>query len=121
MDVHPVSMEVVLGLSGSSSRQEVLRVYKDNADYDLLNSPAKAQLFIQACRILLATPVKRSESAARGEAVELDLTIVERQKKEAERWWRMVGQTGRRPGQLVEANLSDFREGYYDDRDGSYS
>lgn len=73
-------------LTSELSRAQLLAVYKDCADYDLVDSVERARRFIQAGRMLLATPVVRTSSQIRGEEVELDPTIVERQVTQAAAW-----------------------------------
>lgn len=41
-----------MALSSTSTFDEVVSQYDDNAGYDIENSVAKAKLFVEACRIL---------------------------------------------------------------------
>lgn len=75
-------------LTADATRAELLRAYRENSDYDLVDSLSKARTFITAARMLLAVPVRRTAVGSRGgEEVELDLRIVSEEKERAERWY----------------------------------
>ena len=75
-------------LNSATPRSEVLRAYQDHANYDLIGSSAAAKVFIHAARILLSTPVRRTQVGSRGgEEIELEPRIVQEQLQRAEGWY----------------------------------
>lgn len=90
------------------SRGELLVVYKNYSDYDLLNDLARARQFIQAGRMLLGRPVRRSASGGRGgEEVELEPRIMQEEVKAAVAWYHARSGAVLDPRQLVPDD--DFR------------
>jgi len=97
-------------LSSDLTRTQLVAIYQDAADYDLVGSLAQARRFIQAGRMLLALPLRRSASGGRGgEEVELEPRIVQEQIARAEAWYhtRASDNSQLEPRQLVPAD--DFR------------
>lgn len=70
-------------LTASSTRDDVLAAYRENADYEADPSGGKAAAFIQACRYLLLYPV-RSRGAQ--SEVQWDPLQVQRQLDRASAW-----------------------------------
>lgn len=96
-------------LSSEPSRAALTKAYQDASDYDLVGSLAQARQFIQAGRMLLALPLRRSASGGRGgEEVELEPRIIQEQIARAEQWYHAnAAATNLEPRQLVPAD--DFR------------
>ncbi len=70
------------------SRAEMIAVHREYSNYDLAGgSIARAEIFIQVSRMLLATPLVRSASQIRGEEVELDPVLTANLLKQAEGWY----------------------------------
>lgn len=68
---------------------EALDAYDTNADYAEVGSASKCAAFITACRRLLSPGVspKRNVHGGRGaEEIELDLTVIQEQLRDAQRW-----------------------------------
>ena len=78
-------------LSSQLSYGEILKIYQDHTDYDLLGSLERARVFIKAGRMMLAMSIRRSGQASRAEEIELEPEILERQTKAAIAW--LAGQT----------------------------
>jgi hypothetical protein len=75
-------------LSPDLPRKRLVEIFREYSDYDLVGDVGRARLFIQAARMLLATPIRRSASAGRGgEEVELEPRIVLEQMQQAEQWY----------------------------------
>lgn len=72
-------------LSSSSTIDEIVAAYMDNASYDEDGSVAKARTFITACRLLLVKRPQRYRGLD-GTEIELDLELIERQLAEARTW-----------------------------------
>jgi hypothetical protein len=68
------------------TRSELVAAYAEYSDYDLVQSEARGKLFVQVARILLQRSPKRSASQIRGDEVELDLEVMQRELDKAERW-----------------------------------
>ncbi|REJ65840.1 MAG: hypothetical protein DWQ31_16640 [Planctomycetota bacterium] len=96
-------------LSSALSRAQLIAIYQDASDYDLTGSISQARRFIQAGRMLLAQPLRRSASGGRGgEEVELEPRIIQEQIARAEAWYHTQQATTQLdPRQLVPAD--DFR------------
>ncbi len=74
-------------LNSSSTREQVLASYADNASYAEDDSIAKARAFITACRLLLSP--KFSAKRAKGSnslEVEHDLAVYRNEKTDAEKF-----------------------------------
>lgn len=96
-------------LSSSLSRVALIKAFQDASDFDLIGSLAQAQRYIQAGRMLLALPLRRSASGGRGgEEVELEPRIIQEQITRAEQWYHAnAAATNLQPRQLVPDD--DFR------------
>lgn len=71
-------------LDSSSSREQMLAAYYDNASYEEDASASKAAAFITACRFLLRQDPKRSR---KGESeVELDPAVIRQELLDARFW-----------------------------------
>lgn len=97
-------------LTSGSTRAQVLAAYRDNASYDVQNSPTMCRAFIDACRhllILTADEVRQGQSMTAHNSLkiqsELDNAIS----------WLVSNDTtaaGRVPGdRVVYADFGDFR------------
>lgn len=75
-------------LSAELSHAQLLAIFREHADYDLTGSLERARTFIHAGRMLLSPAVVRSSQGARGEEVELNPEILERQIATATTWLR---------------------------------
>ena len=73
-----------MALSSESTLEEVRAAYLDNAAYEETGNVAMARAFVSACRMLLILPPKRS--MADGGETELDLGLVQREMKAAQRF-----------------------------------
>ena len=79
-------MSVVI--SSNLSRADLVAIFQDEADYDLVRSLEKAKRFIQAGRMLLANPITRTASGGRGgEEIELDVDQLKALITKAEGWY----------------------------------
>jgi hypothetical protein len=95
-------------LSSEMTYGEILRVYQDYSDYDLLLSAARARIFIKAGRMMLALAIRRSGQASRQEEIELEPEIVERQVRAATAWLATYNAYVAGPRQLVPG--ADWRD-----------
>lgn len=95
-------------LSSAMSYAEILAVHQDYSDYDLVDSVARARLFIQATRMLLAYAIRRSGQASRAEEIEVEPEILERQLTRAMTWYASRSARDELPRQLVPD--PDWRE-----------
>lgn len=95
-------------LSSSSSRDEVIAAYVDNASFEEDASLAKARAFITACRILLVKLPRRAESGAGGgTAIELSPALVRDELARARAWLAANG-GARGPGGTVAPTVKHF-------------
>lgn len=85
------------------TRAELAAAYAEFADYDVVQSVARAQTFVHVGRILLQRSPKRSASSIRGDEVELDLEVMAGQLAKAEAWLarNRPRSEGARPGQFT--------------------
>ncbi len=74
-------------VSAQHSTEDLWSLYLENVDYDLTDSTAKASTFIQVVRALLMRPLRRVDSAGKGEAVEVEPRILQDQLRAAEAWY----------------------------------
>lgn len=88
-------------LSSAMSYGAILKVFQDYSDYDLELSPTRARIFIKAGRMLLALAIRRSGQATRGEEVELEPEIVERQVKAGIAWLAAYNEFAAGPRQVI--------------------
>ncbi len=72
--------------------------YDANADYEEIGSTTKAAAFITACRLLLRMLPKsaRHGSSGAGEQVDIELTVIQAELKQAQTWYaaHVVGGAG---------------------------
>lgn len=94
-------------LTSSSTDAQVIAAYKDNADYDTSNSPAKAKLFIQACRFLLIN--MKAEVRHGDAAVREEYRKYQDQLERAEAWWSANDSTSTATGQAKVRHF-DYRD-----------
>jgi len=97
-------------LSSSSTLAEIQAAYADNASYAEDASPAKARVFVTACRLLLLYLPKRSVSGGRGGTeVELDPRLIQQEMQAANRWLASsrAAVTG---GGVVYADFDNYRD-----------
>jgi len=73
-------------LSQELTYAQLVGIYQDYSDYDLVESVARGRVFVQAGRMILARPIRRSAQAGRGEEVELAPEIMEKQIETAVAW-----------------------------------
>jgi len=95
-------------LSSQMSYGEILAVFQDYSDYDLLASTARAHIYIKAGRMLLALSIRRSGQADRREEIELEPEILERSVNAAISWLKSYNVANAAPRQIVPA--SDWRD-----------
>lgn len=95
-------------LSSQLTYAELTAIFQDHADYDLVESTARARTFIQAGRMLLAWAMKRTSQAGRGEEVELAPEVVERLVYAAISWLRSRNLASEEPRSLGVA--ADWRD-----------
>ena len=94
-----------MAVTSASTLADVEAQFDDNADYDVALSSAKAQLFIQAGRILLRR--YKSSASQRGTAFSRDIGSIEQQLADAVKWWRVSrASTGQRGVTLVDLRES---------------
>ena len=75
-------------LTRETPHAELLAIFREHADYDLVGSVERARTFIHAGRMLLAPAVRRSSQGSRGEEIELEPEVLERQIEKATIWLR---------------------------------
>lgn len=95
-------------LTSSLTYAELTAIFQDHADYDLVDSVARARVFIQAGRMILAWGMKRTSQAGRGEEVELAPEVVERLVSAAISWLRCRNLASEEPRSLGVA--ADWRD-----------
>lgn len=100
-------------LDSTSTLTEVRDAYFDNASYEEDASVSKAKTFVTACRQLLVRQPSRSTKGGRGgEEIEINLTVVQEQLTEAQRWIAehdtSVAAGG--PGTFKHADFRNFRD-----------
>ncbi len=103
LDTRPSTLSAVADptLSSDMPYGDILKVFQNYADYDLVGSAARARLYIHAGRMMLAFSIRRSAQSSRAEEIELEPEILERQVKTAEKWLAcFVGSTAP-PRQIV--------------------
>jgi hypothetical protein len=88
-------------LSSQLSYGALLKAFQDTSDYDLVNSVARAQIYIQAGRMMLALAIRRTGQASRAEEIEVEPEIVERQVNAAIRWLRSRNAAALPPRQII--------------------
>jgi hypothetical protein len=77
-------------LNSSSTRQEILDAYADNASYAEDGDATKARAFITACRILLLKiPRRVARGGPASEEIEMEPRLIMDQIDEAKRWLAM--------------------------------
>ena len=97
-------------LDSTSTLQEILDAYADNASYAEDGSAAKARGFVTACRLLLLQLPKRAASGGRGgEEIELDPLVIENQLNQA-RQWLARNDVSASAGRVRHCDLSGFRD-----------
>ena len=80
-------MECMGSLSSSSTLDDVIAQYVDNAAYDADESTSKCNLFIEACRVLLLKVPKRTRrGGADGVETEIDPQVVRAEMDQARSW-----------------------------------
>lgn len=100
-------------LSSSSTLTQVRNAYFDNAGYEENGSPSEAKAFITACRQLLVRQPSRSSKGGRGgEEIEINLTVVSEQLREAQAWLAENGTDtdAGGPGTFKHLDFSTFRD-----------
>jgi hypothetical protein len=99
-----------MALSSLSTRQEVLDAYADNSAYEENESVAQAKAFASACRLLLSPrfSVKRTVHGSRGEEVELDLTVIQKQLDDARHWIAANAPAANGSG-IIHPDFTDYR------------
>lgn len=95
-------------LSSSSTFDEAMAVYRDNAGYDEDGSILKCKAFVTACRHLLILIPKRVSHANRSEEIEIAPEMILEQMKAAKVWLTSAA-AGMLGGQTTFADFSDFR------------
>jgi hypothetical protein len=79
-------------LDSQSSLDDVRAAYADNASYQEDGSAAKCRAFMTACRLLLLHLPKRMAHGGRGnEEIEMDLTVIQAEIREARQWLAVYG------------------------------
>lgn len=96
-----------MALTSASTISDIVAAYVDNAAYDANASVSQAELFVNACRVLL---VKRPKSVSHGgETIELDMAVMQEELKQGMRWLsgnRTVANGG---AGVKHTSLEDFR------------
>lgn len=96
-------------LSSTSTNDEVLAGYADNAIYAKDGNTIKCKTFIAACRLLLSpamNPRRASNGGWNGEQVELHMDLVRRELANAQRWFvRQQDQVAKRRVRRWQAGL----------------
>lgn len=100
-------------LSSSSSYSEIRAAYLDNASYEEDSSPAKARVFITACRMLLLLLSTSSQDHAGGARREFDVDQIRREQERAQNWLannNTASGTLAAGGNVRHADLRGFRD-----------
>ena len=95
-------------LSSSSTLQEIIDSYMDNASFFEDSSATKALAFVTACSLLLMLRPKRARHGE--EEIELNLALIQKQKQDAQEYIAANGADGTGGGILRQVDLRDFRE-----------
>lgn len=93
-------------LTSTSTVDEIIASYTDNASYQEDASPAKARAFVTACRILLIKLPSKTVHG-RGGSIEIDLSVVQDQLAAAQRWLATNLTSG---PDVLHPSLGNFRD-----------
>lgn len=97
-----------MALSSSSTTDDVLAAYADNASYEEDADTAKCKAFISACRLLLSPAHLPRKTGAGGNEVELVPEVIERRMDDARRW--LAAQIAATSGGCTHLDLTGFRD-----------
>jgi hypothetical protein len=98
-------------LSSSSTRDEVLAAYADNASYEEDDSVPKAKAFVTACRLLLSPKHSAVRTNAMGIEVELELELIRAEMIAAQEWLAASGESARTSaGEVMHSSFEEFRD-----------
>lgn len=74
-----------MSLDSTSTYEEVVAAYRDNASYEETGDVAKARAFVTACRFLLQM-LPSSSVGGGGERVDFDTTLIAKEMETARNW-----------------------------------
>lgn len=96
-------------LTSTSTLAEVKAAYDDNASYEEDSSVTKARSFITACRFLIRRLPQRAKhgGTSGGEEIEIDMTTLEKQLSEAQKWIQSNNTTGTGVGEVRFLSVQD--------------
>jgi len=98
-----------MALSSSSTRDDVLAAYADNASYEEDASVAKAKAFVTACRMLLSPKHSAALVSGPGLQVQIGLKQIAGELAAAQSW--LAANDQRAPaGEVIHASFEEFRE-----------
>lgn len=97
-----------MSLSSNSTLEEVLAAYRDNADYDLVGSIAKARQYIIACRMLLVMLTGDSTFSESRTVNTVNVTQVRQELARAQDWHAASG-GNTSAGGVTFASFENFR------------
>jgi len=92
-------------LGSTSTLEEIVAAYADNASYAEDGSAEKARGFVTACRLLLLRKPRRVSHG--GAEIELDLSLIAKELEAAQQWSAVGGGTA---GGAKYASFRGFRD-----------
>ncbi len=96
-------------LNSQSSLADIEAAYADNASYEEDNSPAKAKVFITACRLLLRMMPRLTGKG--GNQVALSPDLIRKELLAAKEWLRNHDTTAAsRSRRVIHASFQTFRD-----------
>lgn len=102
-----------MALSSTSTRDQVLDEYANNANYVVTGSTTEAKAFIAACTQLLSprfSPKRMSHGGRGAEEVELDLETIRLEKHDAAAWLNIHNDVSAGGAGVKHVDFSAFRD-----------
>jgi len=77
-------------LTSTSTRDEIIAAYRNNASYEEANDSVKAAAFITACRFMLLQ-LPTSSISPGGARTDYNMTLIRQEMEQARAWLRFSG------------------------------